>query len=146
MERLQEIIDTFRSVDDELRLQLLLDYADRLPPVPDRLRTGQQMDSHLVPECQTPVYLWVERENGRLDIYAEVAEESPTVKGFLSIVIDACSGQPPSIAAELPTDLLHRLGLAGLLRMTRAVGLSAVLGRIKREAAAQSQEAMEQTP
>ena len=92
--------------------------------------------AHRVPECQTPVFLWVEPENGIVRLYAHVAEEAPTVQGFVAILVEAFDGGPAEALAAAPADLVYQLGLADLLRMNRAVGLSAVISRMKREAAA----------
>ncbi len=81
------------------------------------------------------MFLWVVCENGGIHIHVDVGEEAPTIKGFLSILIEAFGGSKPEELAEAPSDLLNQLGLSELIRMTRAVGLSAIIGRIKREGA-----------
>lgn len=172
MASLEAIIETFNSVDDEMRLALLLDYAEKLPPLPPALDEERRVGRQLVPECQTPVYIWVlptidprnrseelsdsERaaapstsdlaagadENGapegqgRVILHAWVAAEAPTVQGILSVIVEGCSGRPAGEVASLPNDLVTRLGLAGHLRMNRAVGINAMLQRIRRDAAA----------
>ena len=118
-----------------MRLELLLDFADRLPPLPAEFHAARDAGLDRVPECQTPVFLRVQLENGLIRIYVHVAEEAPTVKGFIAILVKAFDGSPPDEAASAPPDLLNQLGLSELIRMTRTVGLSAILGRIKREAA-----------
>jgi len=135
MNRLNEIIETFASVDDELRLEILLDYARKLPPLPPELAAERDAGDHLVPECMTPVHLWIQPENGHVRIHADVAEEAPTVQGFLSIIIDAYDRGTAEDLTGLPMDLLNRLGLSRQVRMNRAVGLNAIIHRIKREAA-----------
>jgi cysteine desulfuration protein SufE len=132
---LSKIVDTFASVDVELRLELLLDYARKLPPLPQRLRAQRDAGLNRVDECVTPVFLWVEKAGDALRLFVDVAEESPTIRGLLSIIVLACDGAAPEEIAALPADLLNRLGLQGSLRMNRAVGFSAIIGRIKREAA-----------
>ena len=135
MRRLDEIIETFQSAEREMRLELLLDFADRLPPLPAEFRAARDAGLDRVPECQTPVFLRVQLENGLLRIYVHVGEEAPTVKGFVAILVKAFDGSTPDEAARAPSNLLNRLGLSELIRMTRTVGLSAILARIKREAA-----------
>ncbi|MFW6060747.1 MAG: SufE family protein [Phycisphaeraceae bacterium] len=138
-DKLNEITDLFQSVEPDMRLELLLDYANRLPPLPERLLAEADSDAHRVHECQTPLFLWVEpsaQGDDRVDIHIQVAEEAPTVKGIASILVEAYSGQPAAEVTEIPSDLLNRLGLGEAIRMTRIVGLSALLARIRREAAA----------
>lgn len=134
MTKLDEIIEMFQSVDVQMRLQLLLDYSKRLPSLPQKYHAQRDAGLHLVPECQTPVFLWVEPDNGSMRIHVDVAEEAPTVKGYLSLLIQSFRGVRRDQIANTPSELLEKLGLSGVLRMTRAVGLSAILERIKREA------------
>jgi len=132
---LSEIIEQFQWADDDLRLEMLLDYARKLPPLPHRFHAQRDAGINRVPECQTPVFLFMELdEAGKLQIHVDVADESPTVQGFISILVHAFHGSEPEEVAAAPNDLLDQLGLADAIRMTRAVGLSAILARIKRQA------------
>ena len=132
--KLDQIIETFQSVEPDMRLELMLDYARRLPPLPQKYHAQRDAGANRVPECMTPVFLWIETENGSVRIHVDVAEEAPTVKGFLSILIDAFEGAGRDEIAAAPSDLMERLGLSDLIRMNRAMGLAAILGRIKRVA------------
>jgi len=138
MTDLQDIIDTFQSVDAQTRLALLLDYSNNLPALPERLAEARDEGLGRVHECMTPVFLFLENDDGAVRLYADVAQEAPTVKGFVSILVNAYDGASPTDIAECPDDLLQRLGLDGAIRMNRVVGLNAVLSRIKRETAALS--------
>ena len=146
-EKLEEIAELFQSVEPDMRLELLLDYANKLPALPERLREASDSAQHRVRECQTPLFLWVEpSERGapdeqRVDIHIDVAEEAPTVKGIASIIVQGYSGEPAAQVTQIPNDLLNRLGLGEAIRMTRIVGLSALLARVRREAAAAIGEA-----
>jgi cysteine desulfuration protein SufE len=134
MPTLETIIPRFKAADRSTRLETLLDYSRKLPPVPQHL--DLERNEHLVPECQTPVFLWVEVENGRVHIYADVPPEAPTVRGFISLLARTLDGVSPEEVARIPDDLLDRLGLSETLGMTRTQGLSAILHRIKRSVAA----------
>jgi len=136
LQQLDEIIDTFQSVDEDMRLELLLDYAKKLPPLPARFQAERDAGLHKVPECQTPVFMWVEADGGQgTQIYVDVAEEAPTVQGLLSIIVNGTQGEPPARVAELPSDLINHLGLGEKIRMQRHVGLTGIIGRIKNEVA-----------
>ncbi|MEX2213024.1 MAG: SufE family protein [Phycisphaeraceae bacterium] len=132
---LNDIIEAFQSVDAETRLELLLDYAGRLPQLPEKYRTQAAHDLARVQECMTPVFLWLEKDGDRLRIFAEVAEEAPTVRGFVSILIAAFDNHPCDEVNQSPTDLVKQLGLDGQIRMNRAVGLTAIHSRVRRAAA-----------
>lgn len=133
---IDKLIRRFRSADKALRLEALLDASRRLPALPERLQAGRDRESHRVTECQTPVFLWLEREGPALRLYADVPRESPTVRGFVALLISALDGAPPATAAALPADLVHDLGLDDALGMTRTQGLTAITQRVRRLAAA----------
>ena len=136
MPSLETVIPRFQSADRSTRLETLLDYSRKLPPLPERLEQERERDNHRVHECQTPVFLWVEVEDGQVHIHADVPRESPTVRGFISLLARNLDGAPPEEVARVPDDLLDRLGLSETLGMTRTQGLTAILQRIKRSVAA----------
>ncbi|MBI3462365.1 MAG: SufE family protein [Planctomycetes bacterium] len=131
--RLQTIADEFSDLEPRERLELLLDYAERLPPLPAALQAARDAGEHRVHECQTPVYLWVQSENGRVRVYCDVAPEAPTIKGFVSILIEAFAGAAPSEVLAVAPNVIQRLGLIEALGMVRMRGLSAILNRIREE-------------
>jgi cysteine desulfuration protein SufE len=135
MPSLDTLIPRFKAADRQTRLETLLDYSKRLPPLPERYEAEKQQGHNRVHECQTPVYLWVEVDQGRVHIHADVPRESPTVRGFISLLARTLDNQTPEAVAQLPDDLLDQLGLSETLGMTRTQGLTAILSRIKRSVA-----------
>ena len=133
---IDKLIQRFGSTDRATRLDALLDASKKLPELPARLRDDRDRETHRIAECQTPVFLWLEREGDVLRVHADVPRESPTVRGFLSLLVRALDGQPVAAAAGLPADLLHMLKLDEALGMMRTQGLSAIVHRIRRAAAA----------
>jgi cysteine desulfuration protein SufE len=136
MPSIDSLIPRFKAADRTTRLETLLDYSRKLPPLPERLRDEKSRGEHRVHECQTPVYLWVEVDQGKVHIHADVPPESPTVRGFISLLARSLEGAAPADIARLPDDLLDQLGLSETLGMTRTQGLTAILYRIKRSVAA----------
>lgn len=136
MPGIDTLIPRFKAADRTTRLETLLDYSRKLPPLPERLEQEKARGEHRVHECQTPVFLWVEVEEGRVHIHADVPRESPTVRGFVSLLARSLDGSPPEAVAQVPDDLLDQLGLSETLGMTRTQGLTAILHRIKRSVAA----------
>lgn len=134
MPSLDALIPRFRNADRTTRLETLLDYARKLPPLPERLQAEKALGHNLVHECQTPVFLWTEVTDGRIHIHADVPPESPTVRGFVSLLARTLDGATPADVGRVPDDLLDQLGLTETLGMTRTQGLSAILARIKRAA------------
>lgn len=133
--RFDRLVSRFQAADRNTRLETLLDFSKKLPPLPERYQAELAAGAPRISECQTPVYLWVEREDGRLRFYAEVPRESPTVRGYVSLLLQTLDGATPAEVAEVPDDLLERLRLLETLGMMRGQGLTAILARVKRLAA-----------
>ena len=134
--KLDRYVSRFKAADRATRLEALLDFSRKLPPLPQELE--REKESHRVPECQTPVYLWVDVDQGVVRISADVPRESPTVRGFVSLLVNGLEGATPAEVAALPDDLLHSFGLDETLGMLRMHGLTAVVQRLKRLVAAAS--------
>ena len=135
MPNLKTLIPRFQAADRQTRLETLLDYSKKLAPLPQRYEAEKQLGHNLVEECQTPVFLWVEIDDGRVHIHADVPRESPTVRGFISLLARTLDNETPEAVAQLPLDLLDQLGLSETLGMSRTQGLTAILHRIKRSVA-----------
>ena len=126
-----KLISRYQGLDRDTRLEALLDWSKKLPELPAELIPLKEQGVGLVHECQTPVFLYVEVPEGRVAIHADVPRESPTVRGFLALLIKQLNGATPAEAAATPYDLLEQLGLSQDLGMTRTQGLTAILGRVK---------------
>ena len=132
-ERIDRIVDEFVDLEGREKLELLLDFANRLPPLSADHQARKQQEDRRVHECQTAVYLWPEVADGTMTLVAEVAEEAPTVKGFVAMLAEAVAGRPQTEAADIKDDLLDRIGLTEVLGMLRSRGLRAIVGRVRKE-------------
>jgi cysteine desulfuration protein SufE len=135
MAKLDEIITEFDGLDYQERLELLLDFAGKLPELPEKYRAERDAGFGRVAECMTPVFMWIDVSDGKVQIVADVAPEAPTVKGFISVLVEAWNGATPAEVAAAPHDILRHMGLADKLGMTRLRGLNAIVHRIKSEIA-----------
>jgi cysteine desulfuration protein SufE len=89
----------------------------------------------------TPVFLWVELDNGRVALYGDVSPEGPTARGFVALLIETFTGATPEDVLATPVDLIQKLRLPEALGMNRMRGLQAILHRVRtqvREAASTS--------
>ena len=82
---------------------------------------------------KTPVFLWVEVVDGRVGLFAHVAPEAPTVKGFVGILVDAFTGASIEEALAADANLVSRLGLTEALGMLRMRGLQGILFYIRKQ-------------
>jgi len=129
---LDAIITELSEADRQERIELLIDFAKNLPPLPDRLE--QLKDAkHRVEECQSPVFLFVETQGDKVALYADAPIEAPTVRGFVAILVEGLNGATVEEILTVPSDLIERIGLPEILGMLRVRGLSGVLGRLKKE-------------
>jgi cysteine desulfuration protein SufE len=131
---LDAIIAELRDADRQERIELLIDFAKNLPPLPPALEARKDAE-HRVEECQSPVYLFVDLAGGRVALHADAPVEAPTVRGFVSLLLEGLAGATPEEVLQAPADLVDRCGLTEVLGMLRVRGLSGVLRRIKREVA-----------
>ncbi len=110
---------------------MLLDFSESLPPLPEKYIEQRDAGFNRVPECETPVFVWIELKDGLVHIDADVPEESPTVRGFVGLLVDSFNGATPNEVDSAPQNLVHDLGLDQKLGTRRMFGLSAVYNRIK---------------
>lgn len=129
---LDKLIARFRGADKDLRLEAVLDASRKLPPLPERLQADRDREAHRIAECQTPVFLWFERDGEAIRMFAEVPREAPTVRGFVSLLVKHLDGAASAEYSAVPSDLLWLLGLDQALGMMRTQGLSAIVRRVRR--------------
>ena len=130
-DRLREIIDDFTMAEDREKVEMLLEYSDRMPPLPDWLRADHNtMD--FVEECMTPVYVKADVHQDKMAFYFDVPAESPTVRGFAAILGEGLAGVSPDQVLNIPNDFFLAMGLERVLTMQRLNGLSAILAHMKR--------------
>jgi cysteine desulfuration protein SufE len=132
--RLQEIIEDFQYCEGREKIELLIEYSEKMPPLPENLQNHHE-SMEFVEECMTQVYVSAEETDGGLRFYFDVPIESPTVRGFASILGEGLEGATPQQILSLSTDLYSRMGLEQVLSMQRLNGFSAILAHLKRIAA-----------
>lgn len=130
---LREIVDEFRAATPRERLELLLEFSEDLPDLPDYL--AEQRDKlEQVHECQTPVFLHTELENGQaVHFHLDIPHESPTVRGYAAILADGFDGAPPEAVLNSPDDVYNLLGLQEAITPQRLRGLHALMLYMKRQ-------------
>lgn len=131
--RLREIVDDFAAVEGRDRLQLLLEFSEELPDLPDRY-AGDPGLLEPVPECQSPVFLAVEiGEDNAAHLFFSAPREAPTTRGFAGILHAGLDGLDADEVLAAPAEFSSQLGLQDLVSPLRMRGMSAMLARIKRQ-------------
>ena len=128
---LQRIVDLFGGAPKELRLQALLEYSRKVPPLPEQL-AGHRELMEQVPECQTPFFLATEvDDHDRVSLHFDVPDQAPTTRGFAGILHSGLNGATAQEVLATPNDFYNKMGLAEAISSQRLRGMSAILGRLK---------------
>ena len=127
-----ELVEDFHAVSVRDRLQLLLELSDDLPPLPERY-AGRAAAMEQVDECQSPLFLAVEVDDGVVHVFFDAPPESPTTRGFAGILHAGLDGLPVEEVLAVPDDAPYRFGLAEAVSPLRLRGMLAMLSRIKRQ-------------
>ena len=130
---IQRVLDYFRKLSREDKMQALVQYSKKLEPLPERFRLLDRAP-FTVPECQTRVDVFPEVRDGRLWFYADLnPRQSPTIAAFLAILFAAVNGQPPQTTLAIPSDFVRNV-MESIGLGAREVGLNAMVERLKRYA------------
>lgn len=132
-EELTSIRDEFLGLELRDRLTLLLEFANELPELPERYQNHPDLFER-VEECQSPVYIFVEVDpEGIVHLHATAPREAPTTRGFASILVQGLAGLTGQEVLDVPDDYPQSLGLTQAVSPLRIRGMSALLGRTKRQ-------------
>jgi cysteine desulfuration protein SufE len=130
---LAEIRTDFRELGVKDRLQLLLEFSNELPGLPAEYQDHPDLFER-VEECQSPVFIFVSVDDETIvHVHATAPREAPTTRGFASILVQGLKGLTVDEVLEVPDDYPSDLGLTEAVSPLRIRGMTAMLGRIKRQ-------------
>jgi len=130
--QIKELGDDFASLGIEDRLNLLLEFADKLPDVPQGLKDHPDLLERVV-ECQSPVFLYVEVASGEVQIHFTVPREAPTTRGFASILHSLLDSRSVAEVLAASDSIPDSLSLSEAVSPLRLRGMRGMLHRIKRQ-------------
>jgi cysteine desulfuration protein SufE len=132
-ENLAQIRADFHELELRERLQLLLEFANELPELPARYTEHPDLLER-VEECQSPVFIFVEVDDDDVvHLFATAPKEAPTTRGFASILVQGLAGLTVQQVLDIPDDFPQDLGLTEAVSPLRVRGMTALLGRAKRQ-------------
>ena len=128
--RLQEIVDEFADAPRDIALEMLLEFSDALPPLPDT----PPGDLEQVVECQTPFFLRATvRPDRSVGLLFDCPPEAPTTRAFAGILATGLDGASAEEVLAVPGDLYQRMGLGQAISPLRLRGGAAILARLQRQ-------------
>jgi cysteine desulfuration protein SufE len=132
---LDDLTETFDLLDDwEDRYAFIIDLGRRLEPMPE----ADMVEANKVRGCMSQVWLTAEAQPGpgtpRLHFRAD--SDAMIVKGLIAILMILFNDRTPAEIAALDAETeLQRLGLDQHISPNRRNGVTAMIERIKAEAA-----------
>ena len=138
---LAAIVDDFQALSEPERLQLLLEFSEGLPELPERFNNHPELLEQVV-ECQSPLFLTIETDRNSagpatsVHLFFKAPAEAPTTRGFAGVLHEGLDGLSAGEILSVPDDMPELLGLTRAITPLRMRGMTAMLGRIKRKVAA----------
>ena len=131
-ESFESLIEDFNSIGIKDRLNLLLEFSENLPELPPRYAEHPDLLER-VEECQSPIFLFVEVSDGIVRLFFTAPAESPTTRGFASILHAAMDGLTVDQTLAVDDDFPSKIGLTEAVSPLRIRGMRGMLARIKRQ-------------
>jgi cysteine desulfuration protein SufE len=131
-EPLQQIVEDFSLLVGQEKLEYLLEFAENLRPLPDWLKNKRDSMDY-IHECMTPVFVYAEKQDGNgLSYHFDIPPESPTVRGYASILQRGLEGASPEEVQAVPNEFYLDMGLQQVVTGQRLNGMSAMLLHMKK--------------
>lgn len=131
--KLQTIVDLFAGAPRDIKLQALLDYSRRLPPLPPELAEHPELLEQ-VHECQSPFFLAADvQPDGTVTMVFDSPPEAPTTRGYAAILAEGLAGADADEVLAVPDDFYLDMGLTDVVSPLRLRGMGAILARLKRQ-------------
>ncbi len=135
-QKLQDFIDTISLLPDENeRINLLIDYADKFKEAPPEVARKPYPDKNKVPFCESGAYVWtIKKDDNRLKFYFAV--ENPqgiSAKALAAILDKTLSGEKPEDVINISEDVVNKI-FGQSLSLRKNIGLTGIIQMIKRDA------------
>jgi len=122
----QNLVEEFEFLGEWMqRYEYIIELGRKLPGLPE----DKQLDSHLVPGCQSRVWFHARREEDRL--YFDADSDALIVRGLVALLLRIYSGRTAEEILDTPPDFFEVLELGSHLSGSRANGLHAMVQRIR---------------
>lgn len=121
-----EVIEDFEIFDQWMdKYEYIIDLGKKMPLIEEAYKTSD----HLIPGCQSQVWLHAELKSGRL--YFTADSDAIITKGIIALLVKVLSGQKPEDIANADLYFIEQIGLKDHLSPTRSNGLVSMVGQLK---------------
>ena len=121
-----EVVEEFGFFDRWMdKYEYLIDLGRKLPLID----TAYKDSAHLIPGCQSQVWLHSELEGGRVRFTAD--SDAIITKGIIALLVRVLSDQKPGDIAAADLYFIDRIGLREHLSPTRSNGLVNMVNRMR---------------
>lgn len=132
--KLARIVDLFSAAPENLLVPALLDYVEKIPPLPPELDSEGALER--VHECQTPFFVATRVDDqGKVELFFDAPREAPTTRSYAGILYEGLNGSSVDEVMSVPPDFYLSMGLGRVITPLRLRGMSAILATIKRQLA-----------
>ena len=131
MTKLDDIVDIFELLGDwDQRYQYLIELGEKLPPMPGKLKTGDNR----VKGCMSQVWISAYLEDDKIKFHGD--SDTSVIKGILALLISLCDGLTAQQIQALDMDeIFTALNLDEHLSPNRHFGVYAMFDLMKQKAA-----------
>lgn len=121
-----EVIEEFGLFDQWMdKYEYIIDLGKKLPLIDEQFKT----EVHLIPGCQSQVWLNAELQNGHILFTAD--SDAIITKGIIALLIRVLADQKPEDVANADLYFIDRIGLKEHLSPTRSNGLVSMVKKLK---------------
>ena len=121
-----EVIEEFDLFDQWMdKYEYLIDLGKKLPLI----EPSYKDDEHLIPGCQSQVWLHAELVDDRIRFTAD--SDAVITRGIIALLIRVLSDQRPADVAAADLYFIDRIGLKEHLSPTRSNGLVSMVGKMR---------------
>lgn len=126
LEAEKEIIEEFELFDDWMdKYNYIIELGKSLPLIDPQYKD----DAHLIPGCQSQVWLHAEMNNGKLIFRAD--SDAIITKGIINLLIRVLSGHTPQEILDCDLAYIDKIGIKEHLSPTRSNGLVSMIQQIR---------------
>ncbi|WP_315819674.1 SufE family protein [Paraflavitalea speifideaquila] len=121
-----ELIDEFSFFEDRNeKYEYIIQLGKELPLI----KAEYKKDENLIRGCQARVWLQADYRDGLLHFTAD--SDAIITKGLVSMVVRVLTGHTPTEIAQAELYFVDKIGLQGILSITRSNGLLSMIKQMK---------------